>query len=45
VRDRSVDGYLYSLLIAPSREYGDLEDTFDRMVESLRVNEDEAVRR
>ena len=36
---------IYSLLIAPSREYGDLEDTFDRMVESLRVNEDEAVRR
>jgi len=36
----------YALLIAPSREYGDLEDTFHRMVESLRVNEDEeAVRR
>jgi hypothetical protein len=36
---------VYSLLIAPSREYGGLEDTFDRMVESLRVNEEEAVRR
>jgi Zn-dependent protease with chaperone function len=35
---------IYSLLIAPSREYGDLEDTFDRIVESLRVHEDEAVR-
>jgi peptidase M48-like protein len=36
---------IYSLLIAPSREYGDLQDTFDRMVDSLRVNGDEAVRR
>jgi Zn-dependent protease with chaperone function len=37
---------LYSLLIAPSRDYASLEDTFDRMLASLRVDDDEeAVRR
>ena len=30
---------LYSLLIAPSRDYADLERTFDRMVHSLRVDD------
>jgi hypothetical protein len=30
---------LYSLLIAPSQDYGDLERTFDRMVHSLRVDD------
>ena len=30
---------LYSLLIAPSRDYGDLDRTFDRMVRSLRVDD------
>ena len=30
---------LYSLLIAPSRDYGDLDRTFDRMVHSLRVDD------
>jgi len=30
---------LYSLLIAPSRDYGDLERTFDHMVHSLRVDD------
>jgi hypothetical protein len=30
-----------SLLIAPSREYGGLEGTFDRIVESLRVERDQ----
>ena len=36
---------IYSLLIAPSRDYRDLEGTFERMVESLRVDDDEAARR
>jgi peptidase M48-like protein len=44
-REMRRGGVIYSLLIAPSREYGDLEDTFDHMVESLRVNEDQAARR
>ena len=33
-----------SLLIAPSREYGGLEGTFDRIVESLHVERDQAAR-
>jgi predicted Zn-dependent protease len=36
---------IYSVLIAPSREYGDLEETFDRMIESLRVHDGQAARR
>jgi hypothetical protein len=35
---------LYSLLIAPSRDYADLDRTFQRMVESLRVNDQAAHR-
>jgi hypothetical protein len=38
-RELPEGGLVYSLLIAPSREYGALDDTFQRMVESLRVND------
>jgi hypothetical protein len=38
-RELPEGGVVYSLLIAPSREYGALDNTFQRMVESLRVND------
>jgi hypothetical protein len=38
-RELAQGGMIYSLLIAPSREYGSLDETFQRMVESLRVND------
>ena len=39
------DGHvLYSLLIAPSRDYADLDRTFQRMVQSLRVHDEAAQR-
>jgi HAMP domain-containing protein len=44
-REMPAGDVIYSLLIAPSREYGDMEETFEHMVESLRVGDDEAARR
>lgn len=38
-REMPEGGVVYSLLIAPSRDYGALDDTFQRMVESLRVTD------
>ena len=38
-RELPQGGVIYSLLIAPSRDYGEVDETFRRMVKSLRVSD------
>ena len=43
-RELSDDHVIYALFIAPGQDYGRLKGTFNRMIESLRVNVDDSHR-
>lgn len=43
-RELPDDHVIYALFITPARDYNELRPTFDRMVSSLRVNDDAAHR-